>query len=408
MNNIMLKRSATLRQRLEYLADDVDPSSQSAAERLRDLGAAVEGEQAADTWAVADIFQLIDPDTIADQVRNRGGGTVKALEVLRNVLVFMPIAVTWIGIWLALENYRRVVGANPDLAELSFLYLWQEGMLGLRLSTIALIDGIILGLVALLTFIVLARNSQTDRYADQVRDELASVLADASLALTARRTRQTAGFIAQFDHAAQSLLAELRQERQRVQELAERKEKEVGDLTTFTRDFMSGTQGMLAAAQSLHQVPMQLGRILNSLAEAFQQLADQQKDQQQEFANTIRQATGQLRLLTDTYRTTSLDMQGMGTNLQAMGTNLQTTGADLRDAVSTFKHAATQSAQAVTDMRTSAGDLTAAQAQFLASLAHERRMLERWTQEMQAAVQSLQHIHQAITQSLVQVHPDDE
>ncbi|MFP4437800.1 MAG: hypothetical protein ACLFVO_11170 [Chloroflexaceae bacterium] len=404
----MLKRPATLRQRLDYLADDVESSSQGAAERLRDLGAAVEGEQAADTWAVADIFQLIDPDTIADQVRSRGGGSVRFLEVLRNVLIFMPIAVTWIGIWLALENYADVVAANPDLAAQAFLYLWQEGRLGVRLSTIALIDGILLAIVAILTFLVLAQNSQADRYADQVRDELSSVLADASLALTARRTRQTSGFLSQFDYAAQELLNELRQERMRVQELAERKEKEVGDLSTFIRDFVTGTQGMLTAAQSLHQIPMQQGRILNSLSDAFNQLADQQRDQQQEFANTIRQATAQLRLLTDTYRTTSIDMQGMGTNLQTMGSSFQTMGIDLRDAVNTFAHAATQSTQAVTDMRTSAGDLAAAQAQFLAAVAHERRMLERWTQEMQAAVQSLQQINRAIEENLAQVPPEAE
>ncbi len=404
----MSKRSATLRQRLDYLADDVEPSSQSAAERLRDLGSAIEGEQAADTWAIADIFQLIDPDTIADQVHSRGGRSVRFLEVLRNVLIFMPIAVTWIGIWLALENYGDVIGANPDLAAQAFLYLWQEGLLGVRLSTIALIDGILLAIVAILTFLVLAQNSQAERYADQVRDELSSVLADASLALTPRRTRQTAGLLTQFDYTAQELLNELRQERLRVEQLAERKEKEVGDLSNFIHDFVTGTQGMLTVAQSLHQIPMQQGRILNSLSDAFNQLADQQRDQQQEFANAIRQATAQLRLLTDTHRTISIDMQGMGTNLQTMGSSFQTMGLDLRDAINTFVHAATQSTQAITDMRTSAGDLAAAQTQFLSTVTHERRMLERWTQEMQAAAQSLQQLNHTIEAHLVQIPSEAE
>lgn len=406
----MSRTPATIRNRLEYLADDVELSSRSAADRLRDLGAAVDGEQAADTWAAADIFQIIDPDTIAEQVRSQSVSDrfVRFLEVLRNVLVFVPIAVTWLGIWLALESYTAAIQADPALAEQSFLFLWQQGFgdrLWLTLSRIAFIDGALLLLVAVLTLIVLSRNNQKDREAEQVRAELASVLADAALALTARRSNQSINFAYRFDQAAQELLAELRQERLRVQDLADRKEKEVGDLAAFGRDFMTSTQAMLAATQSLQQVPIQVGRILTSLSTAFQQLADQQKDQQQEFTQSARQSTGQLKQLTDTYRATSVDMQGMGTNLQAMGTNLQVMGADLRDVIQAAKNTVAQNAQAVSDMRTTAGDLVAVQTQFLAALAHERGMLEKGTQGTQAAVQSLQQIYQALDQSLTNLPP---
>ncbi len=387
----------TLRQRLEFLADDVESSTPSAAERLRDLGAAVEGEPGADIWAAANIFQVIDPDTIADQVRHHGGGDagLRFLEVLRNVLVFMPIVVTWIGIWLALESYGAAIQAEPALAEQSFLFLWQQGFGGriwLTLSRIALIDGMLLGLVAVLTLFVMSRNNQKDREADHVRDDLAGVLADASLALTARRTRQTAGFVYEFDRIAQELLGEVRQERLRIQDIADRKQAELGDLSAFTRDFMTGTQGMLAAAHSLHQVPLQLGRILSSLSTAFQQLADQQKDQQHDLSVTMRHAASQLRLLTDSYRVSSLDMQGMGTNLQSTGADLQAVLAELREAVKTFQQSATQNAQAVTDIRATTGDLAAAQAQFQSALTFEHRVIEKWTQELHAVVESLQRV----------------
>ena len=57
-----------IKQRLEYLADEVAPASEGSAERLRDLADAVDGGPSANAWATADIFQLIDPSVIADQV----------------------------------------------------------------------------------------------------------------------------------------------------------------------------------------------------------------------------------------------------------------------------------------------------------------------------------------------------
>jgi predicted nucleic acid-binding Zn-ribbon protein len=277
----------------------------------------------------------------------------------------------------------------------------------LTLSDIAFIDGALLLIVFVLTIIVLSRNNQKDHYAETIRDELASVLADASLALTARRSRQTASFVTQFDRMAQELLTEMRQERARVGELASRKEKEVGDLTTMTRDFMTSTQGMLAAVQSLQHVPQQLGRIMTALTSSFQQLTDQHKEQQQEFTTATRQATTQLQQLADEYRTMSMDMQMMSTNLQAtgtslqtMGTDLQTMGADLRDSIDTTRKTSTQSAQAMSDMRTVAGNLVAAQTEFLAALGHERGMLEKSTQSMNTTIQALQQTQQSLEQRI--------
>lgn len=397
----MSSMKVTLRQHLEDLAEDVASSSRGAADRLRDLGEAIDGGRYADTWAAADIFQVIDPDTIADQVRGHGGDRfVRFLEVIRNVLVFTPIAVTWIGIWFALENYGAAVRADPELAAQSFLYLWQEGILGPRLSTIALIDGALLALVAFLTLIVLSRNNQRDRYADQIRDELAGALAEASLVLTNRRAVQSTNLVYQFDQVAQALLAEMHQERLRIQELASRKEKEIGDLTTFTRDFMASTQHMLVATQSLQHVPVQVEQLLSTLAAEFRIIVDQQNNQQRDLNAALEKVMVQLKLLIDTYRVTSLDLQGMGTNLQAVGTNLQTMGTSLRDGIQTSQNAALQNVQAVADIRAATGNLAAAQTQFLAALAHERGTIEKGVSGMHTTIQSIQQIHQALERDL--------
>lgn len=400
----MTMASTTLRQDLELLANEIQSAAPDVAHRLRSLGDAVDGGPDSQIWAAADIFRLIDPDGVADQIRRSGTGDslVRLLETLRNALVFLPIAITWIGIWLALETYGAAVRADPTLAELSFLFLWQEGFGGrmpLTLSTVALIDGALLTLVFLLTLIVLARSSQKERQAEQIRDDLAGVLADASLVLTARNSRNNAGLVFQFERAADGLLTELQQERLRIQDLAGRKEKELDDLSTLARDFMTSTQGMLTVVQALQSVPTQMSQILRELTTSFQQLIAQERDEQQEFAATTRQAAAHLKLLTDAHRASSVDMQALGTNLHTMGTSMQTMGRDLRDAIGMSQRVVSQQAQAVADMRLLVEQVTTAQSRFLSVLMQERTGLEQSTQTMQDTVQALQHSYQSLDQS---------
>lgn len=400
----MSNTPATLRQELEILADDIQPVAPDAAHRLRSLGDAVDGGPDAPVWAATDIFRLIDPDSIAEQMRRRGTGGIRWLEMLRNALVFLPIAITWIGIWIALENYQAALRANPSLAELSFLFLWQEGFdgrPGLSLSWIAFLDGLILLFVFLLTLIVLGRNNQKERDAEKIHDDLSGVLADAALILTARHSRQSTSLVYQFEHVADQLISELQQERLRIQDLAARKDKELSDLSTLSRDFMTSTQGMLNAVQSLQNVPAQMAQILRELTTSFQQLINQEQTSQQEFAATTRQATSHLKLLTDAHRASSVDMQALGANLHTMGSNIQTMGRDLRDAITTIQRISTQHAQAVADMRLMTENTTTAQTRFLSALMQERTGLEQSTQQMQDTVQALQYSYQSLEQSLV-------
>ncbi|NJP04183.1 MAG: hypothetical protein HC837_00415 [Chloroflexaceae bacterium] len=404
----MLPSSSTLAQQLSYLADEVEPAGSSSAERLRDLADAVENGPTAAVWAEANIFELIDAETIAEQVRTNGSrdNWVRWLEMMRNALVFLPIAVTWIGIALALESYTAAVQADPDIAGQSFLYLWQQGFGGrlwLTLSTIALVDGLLLGLVFVLTLIVQMQHHRRDRYAEMVRDELARLLADAALVLTARRSDQQSRLVQQFDRAAQQLMTELSHERVRIDELAKRKEKEVGDIAAFTRDFMSSTQGMLAAVQSLQQVPQQLGRNLTALSGSFQQLTDQQRDQHQEFSHSVQQAAAQLKQMSDAYRAASLDVQTMTTGLQTMGSQLNHMGIDLRDAVRVLHGVADQQEAAIGQTQTAARHLVEAQNQFLTALTHERGTLEHVAMELQTTSRDLPSAAQDLAQSVAQL-----
>lgn len=94
---------------------------------------------------------------------------VKFIEVLRNLLVFLPILLTWLSLSAALNAYSEYVLKTKDGAS-SFLMLWQSGFSGqltnwLRFSNVAILDAWIVGLIILLTMISSIRNYFKDEEA---------------------------------------------------------------------------------------------------------------------------------------------------------------------------------------------------------------------------------------------------
>lgn len=340
----------SLSQRLETIAEDIEPTIPKASDRLRSLSAAVDGGHYADIWATSDIYQLIDPDAIAESIRDHGAKDdwARIMELLRNSLVFAPIAVTWLGIWHALESYSTAILQDPDLSSFSFLFLWQLGFGGrsLTLSTIALIDGVLLSLVFILTLIVLWHNNQKEIDAQHTHDELIDALAEASLSLGHRRIQRMSDSAHVIEKMGQDLLTELRQERQRIRDMTSQQEQGLTNLTQFSQNLLNSSQSMIGAMQALQQIPQQLDKHFTGLAASLQHLSTQQSDQQKEFARAVHNAAQQLKELADVQQNFSSDLQTMGANLQAMGTNLsllvQNLSSQQQEFVSTASHASTQ------------------------------------------------------------------
>ena len=88
-------------------------------------------------------IEAVNPAVLAESIS--GGHSVfwDLLEVVRNVLVFAPIAVTWFGLSLAAAAYAGLIGRQPDQVSKPFLLLWEGGFGGslfLNFSTLAAID----------------------------------------------------------------------------------------------------------------------------------------------------------------------------------------------------------------------------------------------------------------------------
>lgn len=217
----MLNSSQT-QTKLSELADKIERSDLGAAARLRDLGDALVGGSTADAWASSDLLSLINPSVLAQaSVIRRSGGTTTGLgilELLRNVLVLLPLVVTWVGISQAVEAYTKLLSADASQATRSFLYLWQNGFnghlgSGMTLGRLALIDGVLLGLVALLTLLVYAVNlvvsNEQERQSQRIRGELEQALAEASLQLAPRRQNQAILGMSNLQAQAQQMLQQI-------------------------------------------------------------------------------------------------------------------------------------------------------------------------------------------------------
>lgn len=85
---------------------------------------------------------------------------------LRNLLVFLPVTITWIAISESSSAFSQYINANEG-SVINFLEFWQDGYGYLspiwRLSTVALIDFLILAFIMLLTISLQFLSSRADQ-----------------------------------------------------------------------------------------------------------------------------------------------------------------------------------------------------------------------------------------------------
>lgn len=302
----------TTQQRLNELAIYLEKNDNTGyAAQLRDLADAVGGGPSATQWAFVDIFRVLNPERLAVSLRNPS--RIRWVELVRNVLVLLPLAFTWFGIWKAVESYYSLVSEKPFLAAQSFIYLWQSGFESrtrLTLSTVAIVDAILLVAVALFTAIVYFYHARQPKAYETV--VLHQALAEAELALAMYRQpqglvplilqiRQSVEQMAQsltqegrhmvqalqqaseqlsqsFQQEADQISSILQQEYKRSCQLFEQMQREFDSLTKFTDALNRASNEILLSAQSLQQAHVLTLKELNALIKPMEALADQTKD----------------------------------------------------------------------------------------------------------------------------------
>jgi len=275
---------------------EVDPRSSA---RLRDLGNALATERGRQRWSDVDLSRAFNTDrlSLVYAVRREGGYAPSSIEIadkIRNVLVLVPILLTWAALAEAALAYNRYIEANPEEAGTPFLLLWQRGfggeasLLSPTFSTVAMIDAVVIVAMILLTFYTHGRREkQEDRISDTAsafQAEFDNVLAEATVILGGDRSDRPAQLsdsverlADRFERSSQELLTQLQVEHDRLENLASRREREFSDFARFASGMRSGAEEMHRLLVDLRQVSSGLETSLEDLTGEVSAATDQQK-----------------------------------------------------------------------------------------------------------------------------------
>jgi len=239
-----LDRQATA-EALQRLADEAtarEPSLGTVLARLAD--AVREGR----TTEAAAYTGAVDPRGLAELLAGKHSRLWAILEVVRNVLVFAPIAVTWFGLSIAATAYAQLLGARPDLISRPFLLLWQEGFDGrllLNFSTLAITDASLIGVLIVLSLAL------------HVRSELRDAQLRTKALLKESEIRALLGHVSSLGALdfgtgdAESILADMAAEERRIYERAVEREGQLFDLEGVVDRLRDAAIRLERAADSL-------------------------------------------------------------------------------------------------------------------------------------------------------------
>lgn len=230
---------------LQRLADEAtarEPSLGTVLARLAD--AVREGR----TTEAAAYTGAVDPRGLAELLASKHSRLWAVLEVIRNVLVFAPIAVTWFGLSIAATAYAELLTARPDLVSRPFLLLWQEGFdgrLGLNFSTLAITDASLIGVLIVLSLALHVRSEIRDA---QVRTK--ALLKESEI----RALLGNVSSLGALDFGtgdAESILADMAAEERRIYERAVEREGQLFDLEGVVDKLRDAAMRLERAADSI-------------------------------------------------------------------------------------------------------------------------------------------------------------
>jgi len=159
---------------------------------LEGLSNAIEEGKNLAVWASNDVMTLMPhPD-----VESVEGPIYSAMVLIRNVLVFVPVALTWLAVGKATTGFSVYTAKSSAASVVNFLQFWQNGYGVLAkmwtLSHIAEDDFYIIGTVIILTFITPFMNRSAVKKAarfeqDALRERLVLVIEVESFLFDKRR-----------------------------------------------------------------------------------------------------------------------------------------------------------------------------------------------------------------------------
>jgi hypothetical protein len=372
---------------------DVDPL---AAKRLTMLSEALVNQPnstgpSTTSWASRNVHEIIDIDTITERARGKGSSRfVNRMELLRNVLIVLPLTLTWLGISQAVNLYGQYSGND---SQQSFIFLWQQGFGGrlwsiFTLSSLAFVDFLLLLLIVGLTFVVSRQQSIIENDIEQdtarLRSELADALARAALCLGERQLGQPTSFtdvVMRLDHISQQTAARLDTVTQQISsvvqefitELQEERQQR-GSLSAFLQGMETITKQILNGASAIQNATTTLTASLNELAIPIQEIPVQQKELLQKARDIFTQ------------------IEPVANNLQKLATEQQNFNQTLHNALSeSLEQLLTQQSQFSQELGDAVDSLNTSQLRIVQLI----QQIQTATDRQQQLIQTIENEHQS-------------
>jgi hypothetical protein len=243
---------------------------------LRRLAYALEHQTGLDRWAGVDLRTVFQPEeTISRPISDR---LARGLEVL----VFVPLVITWLGLAVAAREYRETM-ADPALRDESFLQRWQTGFGGkldhwLTFDHVALYT---LSSLAVIFAVAAARFWYRSRLEGTLAQLLDAAVTEAELLLGPIRLGQPSRVAAELDRVSAEIAttaAQVREVGQIAGETQAEAARAIAAVVAALSEIEAGLASVQASADGVGKASTDMGLHLARVAAAIQALTVAQAD----------------------------------------------------------------------------------------------------------------------------------
>lgn len=229
---------------------------------------------------------------------------LKIIELLRNILVLVPILLTWFALSQASLTYQHVIRTNPELVKVPFLLQWEEAFYGylptvlgtnLTFSYIARMDAILILIVILLTFSVILFsnrvNDKIDNKINQISSDVSHFLwnvkrliiqqTQAHLDTSEKRSlellKSITSFVKTFQDHSNELERMIAGEQKHLAEMTSIRNEEYQNLTKVTADLKNSVVAFAEKEDASSKTMAEIHNVFSSFNKESTEFSDVQK-----------------------------------------------------------------------------------------------------------------------------------
>lgn len=279
---------------------------------------------------------FLQGDTLGERprrpTRRRLGG---ALDLLPTVVIFLPIMLTWFGLFKATAAYRESRG-DPALTGKSFLEQWQTGFNGrlgepFYFDRIALWTLLAIGFLITVSLVQAVTRRSADRADEQERARLSRELASAIFAADFHLSLFRMDDASRVDHAARQLedaADEARKAGAIAVDLQKQAHQSMEHAEKLAAALLKSDDTVRTAAERLADSAADIGKCLAQVAAAAADLSSSSTADSERLRKAVAEAAVELRSAADA------DRERLGDRIAAA---LDTSGSAIRTALDDWR-----------------------------------------------------------------------